>query len=142
MIRRPPRSTRTDTLFPYTTLFRSPGEHNGTFRGNNHAFVTARVALEKFWRDDRFSKIVRDQGAHLGERLDRIAGKHGYATKGRGMFRGIDVGKGETASAICAACFEQGLVIETSGAPDEVDRKRVGSGRGVSERVDIGGRRI
>src|SRR3546814_9567134 len=27
MIRRPPRSTRTDTLFPYTTLFRSPGEH-------------------------------------------------------------------------------------------------------------------
>src|SRR3546814_13991882 len=29
MIRRPPRSTRTDTLFPYTTLFRSPGERNG-----------------------------------------------------------------------------------------------------------------
>src|SRR3546814_5793361 len=27
MIRRPPRSTRTDTLFPYTTLFRSPHEH-------------------------------------------------------------------------------------------------------------------
>src|SRR3546814_1071758 len=26
MIRRPPRSTRTDTLFPYTTLFRSPGK--------------------------------------------------------------------------------------------------------------------
>src|SRR3546814_16276725 len=26
MIRRPPRSTRTDTLFPYTTLFRSCGE--------------------------------------------------------------------------------------------------------------------
>src|SRR3546814_10371505 len=28
MIRRPPRSTRTDTLFPYTTLFRSPGAGN------------------------------------------------------------------------------------------------------------------
>src|SRR3546814_2831839 len=27
MIRRPPRSTRTDTLFPYTTLFRSDSEH-------------------------------------------------------------------------------------------------------------------
>src|SRR3546814_7911152 len=27
MIRRPPRTTRTDTLFPYTTLFRSPVEH-------------------------------------------------------------------------------------------------------------------
>src|SRR3546814_11368100 len=41
MIRRPPRSTRTDTLFPYTTLFRSPperapsppvGDHNGAPR--------------------------------------------------------------------------------------------------------------
>src|SRR3546814_19015491 len=31
MIRRPPRSTRTDTLFPYTTLFRSPG--GGAIRG-------------------------------------------------------------------------------------------------------------
>src|SRR3546814_1884302 len=29
MIRRPPRSTRTDTLFPYTTLFRSAGARNG-----------------------------------------------------------------------------------------------------------------
>src|SRR3546814_11094117 len=32
MIRRPPRSTRTDTLFPYTTLFRSNVEGYGTFR--------------------------------------------------------------------------------------------------------------
>src|SRR3546814_2544321 len=29
MIRRPPRSTRTDTLFPYTTLFRSPRRAGG-----------------------------------------------------------------------------------------------------------------
>src|SRR3546814_5448210 len=29
MIRRPPRSTRTDTLFPYTTLFRSPRDGRG-----------------------------------------------------------------------------------------------------------------
>src|SRR3546814_3925791 len=29
MIRRPPRSTRTDTLFPYTTLFRSPDQLSG-----------------------------------------------------------------------------------------------------------------
>src|SRR3546814_2977507 len=34
MIRRPPRSTRTDTLFPYTTLFRSPLE-NGPARSQN-----------------------------------------------------------------------------------------------------------
>src|SRR3546814_11040335 len=34
MIRRPPRSTRTDTLFPYTTLFRSTGQ-SGNARANN-----------------------------------------------------------------------------------------------------------
>src|SRR3546814_18414869 len=33
MIRRPPRSTRTDTLFPYTTLFRSPTGFNHTTQG-------------------------------------------------------------------------------------------------------------
>src|SRR3546814_3744747 len=32
MILRPPRSTRTDTLFPYTTLFRSPGRQAGVNR--------------------------------------------------------------------------------------------------------------
>src|SRR3546814_5473128 len=40
MIRRPPRSTRTDTLFPYTTLFRSP-EHR------------AAEGLRRVGRDDR-----------------------------------------------------------------------------------------
>src|SRR3546814_19889213 len=34
MIRRPPRSTRTDTLFPYTTLFRSPDSHVFAFKGH------------------------------------------------------------------------------------------------------------
>src|SRR3546814_2990970 len=33
MIRRPPRSTRTDTLFPYTTLFRSQFKYKGEWHG-------------------------------------------------------------------------------------------------------------
>ncbi|WP_193367445.1 diaminobutyrate--2-oxoglutarate transaminase [Pelagibius marinus] len=97
-----------------------PAEHNGTFRGNNHAFVTAKVALEKFWRNPDFARAVQGKGDHLARRLAGIAKKHGYSTKGRGMFRGIDVGDGDTASAICAAAFERGLIIETSGAHDEV----------------------
>src|SRR5690606_5471516 len=40
----------------------SPGEHNGTFRGFNHAFVTATRALE-FWRDDAFAADVRRKSA-------------------------------------------------------------------------------
>src|SRR3546814_12211072 len=42
----------------------SPGEHNGTFRGNNHAFVTATAAPKHFWsarhfqREDRKSVVT------------------------------------------------------------------------------------
>src|SRR3546814_18184001 len=42
MIRRPPRSTRTDTLFPYTTLFRSGGNRrrlNGKRQANREAKI-------------------------------------------------------------------------------------------------------
>src|SRR3546814_2785738 len=42
MIRRPPRSTRTDTLFPYTTLFRSP---EGEVLADSHMRIE-RVGLE------------------------------------------------------------------------------------------------
>src|SRR3546814_4036907 len=40
MIRRPPRSTRTDTLFPYTTLFRSPGDVVGLLSYNCNELLT------------------------------------------------------------------------------------------------------
>src|SRR3546814_11883377 len=40
MLRRPPRSTRTDTLFPYTTLFRSAGRH--PFSGTSVSTVSRR----------------------------------------------------------------------------------------------------
>src|SRR3546814_4873132 len=43
MLRRPPRSTRTDTLFPYTTLFRSRGAGIGPV-GTQIARLTDRVA--------------------------------------------------------------------------------------------------
>ncbi len=98
-----------------------PAEHNGTFRGNTHAFVTARAALEKFWKDDAFQKEVQAKGERLKARLEEIARLvPGSRLKGRGMMRGIDVGSGERAEAICAACFQKGLIIETSGAHDEV----------------------
>ncbi|MDW4498742.1 diaminobutyrate--2-oxoglutarate transaminase [Sulfitobacter sp. D35] len=98
-----------------------PAEHNGTFRGNTHAFVTARVALEKFWKDDTFRTEVADKAQVLERRLGEIAQMvPGSRLKGRGMMRGIDVGSGDLAGAICAEAFRNGLVIETSGAEDEV----------------------
>src|SRR3546814_17132360 len=47
MIRRPPRSTRTDTLFPYTTLFRSfEVERIGRCVGREHLRIAMSVDLE------------------------------------------------------------------------------------------------
>ncbi|SFP80648.1 diaminobutyrate--2-oxoglutarate transaminase [Tranquillimonas alkanivorans] len=98
-----------------------PAEHNGTFRGNTHAFVTARVALEKFWADDAFKTEIAEKAKVLNAALQRIADKiPGAKLKGRGMMQGVDVGSGDLAEQICAECFDNGLVIETSGAHDEV----------------------
>ncbi|MCR4269329.1 diaminobutyrate--2-oxoglutarate transaminase [Nitratireductor sp. ZSWI3] len=98
-----------------------PAEHNGTFRGNNHAFVTARVALEKFWADDAFRAAIAERSDYLEQRLRKIAvAVPGARVKGRGMMMGVDVGSGDTAGEICRRAFRDGLVIETSGAHDEV----------------------
>ncbi|AWI86176.1 diaminobutyrate--2-oxoglutarate transaminase (plasmid) [Alloyangia pacifica] len=98
-----------------------PAEHNGTFRGNTHAFITARVALEKFWADGRFQKSLAEKAQLIEHELNTIAEMvPGAYLKGRGLMRGVDVGSGELAGAICAAAFERGLIIETSGADDEV----------------------
>ncbi|MCE9650976.1 MAG: diaminobutyrate--2-oxoglutarate transaminase [Parvibaculum sp.] len=108
------------------TLFRpeldqwSPGEHNGTFRGNNHAFITATAALRHFWSDDTFMADVKRRGDYLATRLDRMARKYDLSTRGRGMMRGLDVKTGDVAERITSAAFERGLIVETSGAHDEI----------------------
>lgn len=99
-----------------------PGEHNGTFRGNNHAFVTAGAALETFWRDGKLGDRVTAMDQRLSRGLSRIAAAAPamLQPKGRGLMRGLNCPDGETASAITTACFERGLVIETSGSEDQV----------------------
>jgi len=101
----------------------APGEHNGTFRGNCHAFVTARAALERFWRGAEFETAIGAASKLLDERLTRIAKRYGpkrMSVKGRGMMRGLDVKSGDIAEQIVEKAFENGLVIETSGPNDEV----------------------
>jgi diaminobutyrate-2-oxoglutarate transaminase len=98
-----------------------PAEHNGTFRGNTHAFVTARVAIEKFWSDKAFQAELQEKDALIKGKLAQIARQVPGATlKGRGLMRGVDVGSGELASEICAEAYRNGLIIETSGPRDEV----------------------
>ena len=55
MIRRPPRSTRTTTLFPYTTLFRS------------HKDELSKMGFEKYYRDFIISDDMLRQLVKIGE---------------------------------------------------------------------------
>ncbi len=100
-----------------------PGEHNGTFRGNNLAFVTAKSALDTYWSDDSFSKEIKRKGEYIAERLNKIVEEHGegnFTARGRGMFQGINCINGEIAGKITHQAFAKGLIIETSGADDHV----------------------
>src|SRR3546814_14341191 len=76
MIRRPPRSTRTDTLFPYTTLFRSlrllvrrrPQEDQAARHARQH------LADMVLGRLDHVGGAI--EGAHAGPRLDLVGVAH------------------------------------------------------------------
>lgn len=101
----------------------SPGEHNGTFRGNNHAFVTAKAAIDHYWSDDKFAKDVQRKGQYIADRVEQIVDKYGegnFSSHGRGMFRGINCVSGDLASQITHKAFQKGLIIETSGTDDHV----------------------
>lgn len=98
-----------------------PAEHNGTFRGNTHAFVTARVAIEKFWSNGALQADIARRAIMIEDGLKAIAALiPGARLKGRGMMRGVDVGSGKLAGDICAHAFGMGLIVETSGRDDEV----------------------
>jgi diaminobutyrate-2-oxoglutarate transaminase len=100
-----------------------PGEHNGTFRGNNLAFVTAKHAIDHFWSDDKFSNEVKAKGDYVKAQLTDIVAQYGegnFTIKGRGMFQGINCVNGEIAAKITKHAFQKGLIIETSGADDQI----------------------
>lgn len=100
-----------------------PGEHNGTFRGNNHAFVTATAALKKYWSDDQFTNEIRTKAALLRKHLLRLSNEFGVgqvSLKGRGLMQGLDVGGADASREIVQQMFSRGVVIETCGPNDEV----------------------
>jgi diaminobutyrate-2-oxoglutarate transaminase len=100
-----------------------PGEHNGTFRGNNHAFITAKAAIDHYWSDDHFSKDIQRKGQYISKRLASIVEKYGegnFIAKGRGMMQGINCVNGDLASKITRNAFRKRLIIETSGGDDHV----------------------
>src|SRR3546814_8250978 len=92
MIRRPPRSTRTDTLFPYTTLFRSAaGDVKGllfTLNEGIHGNIDG-MGNERLYQKARFGtkRLIEDYVAEVVAALDRIAASRAIPREEKRDFR-------------------------------------------------------
>jgi diaminobutyrate-2-oxoglutarate transaminase len=100
-----------------------PGEHNGTFRGNNAAFVTATASFREFWADDALSTSVAEHGDLVHSTLVDLASSHlevGADTRGRGLVQGLVFDDPAITKAVCREAFDNGLLVETSGPDSQV----------------------
>ncbi|MDH5639475.1 MAG: diaminobutyrate--2-oxoglutarate transaminase, partial [Nitrospinota bacterium] len=99
-----------------------PGEHTGTFRGNNLAFVAATEAL-KYWENDDLTAAVNYKGGILKDELEKMAAEFedlDITIRGCGMVWGMDLNSRGAAPELSSLAFERGLLIETAGSEDNV----------------------
>lgn len=99
-----------------------PGEHNGTFRGNNHAFITATAALD-YWKDEKFEQGILEKSEIVREFLTKIVSDYPEIkgeVRGRGLMIGIASEVDGFAEKVATLAFEKGLIMETAGPNDEV----------------------
>ncbi|KAA1261873.1 Diaminobutyrate--2-oxoglutarate transaminase [Rubripirellula obstinata] len=99
-----------------------PGQHTGTFRGNNLAFVAAAAVL-KNWADPNFESEIQNRSEVIQTKLSSIQDRyshHEFDVRGRGMIWGLDVADGTLARTVIDDCFANGLLMEASGAEDQV----------------------
>lgn len=99
-----------------------PGEHTGTFRGNNLALVSATAAVNIYWRTSTLSQGIQRIGDLMRRRLETIASGYAntFAVRGRGMALGFDCQMAEIAKAVSRKAFGKGLMIERCGPIDQV----------------------
>src|SRR3546814_21010681 len=121
MIRRPPRSTRTDTRSPYTTLFRS--QHAGIAQGGCGAGC-ARERIERERHRFRRGLAQVDRAAHDGDHVERIVAQFDLLLVG----------------GLLVAEAKRDRLVSRGGHGVAGDRKSVGWGKRVEGRVESGGR--
>lgn len=95
----------------------SPGEHNGTFRGNQLAFVTAKKAIEYAEKKDMKAMVTQKEKL-IEAFLRTITTKRpALSYRGLGMIYGLDFSKERegVCKKVSAECFKNGLIIECAG---------------------------
>jgi diaminobutyrate-2-oxoglutarate transaminase len=101
-----------------------PGEHNGTFRGNQLAFVAATAALE-YRETASLERSVKENEGFLDDFLhENVASLSDLIDiRGLGMIWGIDIanlGGPDMAKQVTSECYRRGLIIERAGRKDTV----------------------
>lgn len=96
-------------------------EHNGTFRGNNLAFIAANEGLN-FWKDNKFQDSINIKIKLFDNLLLDLINNinHKAKIKGRGMIKGIEFKDNKVAREVSALCFSNKLIVETCGSHDQV----------------------
>lgn len=101
-----------------------PGEHNGTFRGNQLAFVAAKAALE-YREISNLEMQTRQKEKFISQYLSCwVKPLHEkIAVRGIGMIWGVDftqLGGDKASKEIISRCFKNGLIVERVGRDDAV----------------------
>src|SRR3546814_209146 len=122
MIRRPPRSTRTDTLFPYTTLFRS----------RRNCGVEARGQIDRRGAAGPITAIAADRDAGRYARTARIGAAIAADTRGR---RGQIAGVERTRQHIDRRGAAAAVAASTTVGGKDVDSEQVAAALTLAGRI-------
>jgi diaminobutyrate-2-oxoglutarate transaminase len=95
-----------------------PGDHTGTFRGFQLAFIGATAALE--YRDEcNLEEKVKERSEYMSNFVKSISRKHDLPVRGIGMIWGLDFANSKlplsSVERIIQDCYEGGLIIESAG---------------------------
>ncbi|MBK5189893.1 MAG: diaminobutyrate--2-oxoglutarate transaminase [Methanosarcinales archaeon] len=99
-----------------------PGEHTGTFRGNNLAFVAA-TQLFNYWKTDELTREINKKSSIVRKRLETIRDRYPQLeadVRGRGLIYGLDVPHRGFCENLAKAAFDRNVIIELAGAEDNV----------------------
>lgn len=98
----------------------SPGEHTGTFRGQNFSFVAGDQALTYFDDDVLMGRVKEHAVTMLNALMPLADNNESVTVTGKGMILGLDVSNGDVAKAIVNQCFNEGLMIASCGTGGRV----------------------
>ncbi len=101
----------------------NPGEHNGTFRGFNYAFVTAKVTIDNYWAKDTFLRNLKSTESVFRKKLKTLGIDHPNTIRTirtLGFVAGIEVFCHANAQFIVKEGFRRGIILEACGPDNSV----------------------